>query len=69
MAEPPREADASGALDWEVHMVDGTTVRAHRYAAGLEASTRRALAAEVLEASCTCGAIGGQVNGISLDCG
>jgi transposase len=28
------EADAAGAVDWEVHFVDGTTVRAHQHAAG-----------------------------------
>ncbi len=27
-------ADAAGGIDWEVHMVDGTSVRAHRCAAG-----------------------------------
>jgi transposase len=26
--------DASGALDWELHFVDGTVVRAHQHAAG-----------------------------------
>jgi transposase len=29
-----RLADAAGVIDWEVHMVDGTSVRAHRCAAG-----------------------------------
>jgi hypothetical protein len=28
------ETDARGALDWDVHMVGGTNVRAHRHAAG-----------------------------------
>ncbi|WP_431272477.1 IS5 family transposase [Dankookia sp. P2] len=27
-------ADARGGIDWEVHMVDGTNIRAHRHAAG-----------------------------------
>jgi transposase len=27
-------ADAAGELDWEVHYVDGTVVRAHQHAAG-----------------------------------
>jgi len=26
--------DAAGNLDWDVHYVDGTTVRAHQHAAG-----------------------------------
>jgi transposase len=29
-----RQADAAGELDWEVHFVDGTVVRAHQHAAG-----------------------------------
>jgi len=28
------EADATGDLDWSLHFVDGTTVRAHQHAAG-----------------------------------
>ena len=34
LAELRRVADAAGGIDWEVHMVDGTGVRAHRCAAG-----------------------------------
>ena len=36
------EADAKGALDWSLHFVDGTTVRAHQHAAGTKkgAATR-----------------------------
>jgi transposase len=29
-----RIADTRGGIDWEVHMVDATSVRAHRHAAG-----------------------------------
>ena len=29
-----READAAGGIDWTVHFVDGTVVRAHQHAAG-----------------------------------
>jgi hypothetical protein len=36
------EADAAGKIDWEVHYVDGTTVRAHQPAAGAKKGTRRA---------------------------
>jgi len=53
-------ADAAGGIDWEVHMVDGTSVRAHRCAAGGKGgrSARRwAAAAVVTAASCTSGAI------------
>lgn len=28
------EADAQGELDWSLHFLDGTTVRAHQHAAG-----------------------------------
>jgi len=28
------EADAAGRLDWSLHFVDGTSVRAHQHAAG-----------------------------------
>jgi transposase len=28
------QADADGKINWEVHYVDGTTVRAHQHAAG-----------------------------------
>lgn len=29
-----RQADAEGRLDWAVHMVDATNIRAHQHAAG-----------------------------------
>ena len=29
-----READAAGQIDWEIHFVDATVVRAHQHAAG-----------------------------------
>jgi transposase len=37
------EADAKGELDWSLHLLDGTTVRAHQSAAGAKkgAATRR----------------------------
>ena len=36
-----RYADAAGRIDWEVHFVDGTVVRAHQHAAGAKGGTRR----------------------------
>ena len=33
--------DASGNLDWDVHYVDGTTVRAHQHAAGAKKGAPR----------------------------
>jgi transposase len=29
-----QQADAAGRLDWDIHSVDGTIVRAHQHAAG-----------------------------------
>jgi transposase len=29
-----RQEDAAGRLDWELHFVDGTVIRAHQHAAG-----------------------------------
>jgi transposase len=62
LAELRRIADAKGGIDWEVHMVDGTSVRAHRCAAGGKGGCvprRWAAAAAALAASCTSGATGG----------
>jgi transposase len=36
-----RASDAAGELDWEVHYVDGTIVRAHQHAAGAKEGTLR----------------------------
>jgi transposase len=32
-------ADAAGELDWELHFVDGTVIRAHQHAAGAKGGT------------------------------
>jgi transposase len=59
LAELRRVADAVGEIEWEAHMVDGTSVRAHRCAAGGKggSSARRwATAAAASAASCTCAA-------------
>jgi len=34
LAALQRQADVAGKLDWSVHFVDGTTIRAHQHAAG-----------------------------------
>jgi transposase len=34
LAAVQAEGDAAGVLDWTLHFVDGTTVRAHQHAAG-----------------------------------
>lgn len=36
-----QQADAADALDWTVHFVDGTVIRAHQHAAGAKGGTRR----------------------------
>jgi transposase len=40
------EADAAGDLDWSLHFLDGTTIRAHQHAAGAKkgAAIRRSAA-------------------------
>jgi transposase len=47
VAAVQRDADAAGQLDWSVHFVDGTVVRAHQHAAGGKGgrSGRRSVAA------------------------
>jgi transposase len=62
LAELRRVADAAGGIDWEVHLVDGTSVRAHRCAAGGKGGRmpkRWAAAAAGSAASCTCAATAG----------
>jgi transposase len=59
LAELRRLADAWGGIDWEVHLVDGTSVRAHRCAVGAKGggcAKRWAAAAAGSAASCTSGA-------------
>jgi transposase len=36
-----RQADARGQIDWEVHFVNSTVVRAHQHAAGAKKGTQR----------------------------
>lgn len=55
-----QKADGEGRIDWEVHYVDGTVVRAHQHAAGTKKGTRRTMkllvGAKVGSAPrCTCG--------------
>ena len=38
-AAAQEQADAAGNLDWDVHYVDGTSVRAHQHAAGAKGGT------------------------------
>jgi transposase len=40
LAELQRQGDAERRLDWSVHMVDGTNIRAHRHAAGAKGGSR-----------------------------
>ena len=41
LAAVQRQADAAGELDWELHFVDGTVIRAHQHAAGAKGGTPR----------------------------
>jgi len=40
LAELQREADQAGEIDWEVHFVDSTIVRAHQHSAGGKRGTQ-----------------------------
>jgi transposase len=62
LAELRRIADAAGGIDWDMHMVDGTNVRAHRCAAGGKGGRecrRWAAAVAGSAASCTSAATAG----------
>jgi transposase len=57
LAELRRIGDAKGGIDWQVHLVDGTSLRAHRCTAGGkggDCARRWAAAAAGSAASCTC---------------
>src|SRR3712207_2107823 len=41
LAALQQQADAAGNLDWNVHFVDGTNVRAHQHAAGAKKGTQK----------------------------
>lgn len=41
LAALQQHADAAGQLDWDLHFVDGTTVRAHQHAAGAKGGTQQ----------------------------
>ncbi len=41
LADLQRQADAEGRLDWTLHFVDSTVVRAHQHAAGAKGGTRQ----------------------------
>lgn len=64
LAELQRQGDAQGRLDWSVHMVDGTSIRAHRHAAGAKGGSkiRRSAgrgAASGASSTCVASAAGG----------
>ena len=40
LAHLQQQADAEGRLDWSVHCIDATTVRAHQHAAGAKGGTQ-----------------------------
>ena len=59
LASLQRDGDAAGHLDWAIHYIDSTVVRAHQHAAGAKGGTllpRHWAAAEVaFRPSCTSG--------------
>lgn len=55
LAELRRIADAAGGIDWEVHMIDGTNIRAHRHASGAKrGSSARRWVARVAASAASC---------------
>lgn len=54
-----RQAAAAGEVDWGIHFVDGTVIRAHQHAAGAKGGTQRrrrsATAKVAFRPRCTCG--------------
>ncbi len=42
LADLQRQADVAGRLDWTLHFVDSTVVRAHQHAAGAKGGTQPA---------------------------
>lgn len=41
LAELQAQGDLQGELDWEIHFVDGTIVRAHQHAAGAKKAPQK----------------------------
>jgi transposase len=41
LATVQAQGDAEGELDWSVHFLDGTVIRAHQHAAGAKGGTRQ----------------------------
>jgi transposase len=41
LAALQQQGDAAGGLDWSIHYVDGTSVRAHQSAAGAKKGTQK----------------------------
>lgn len=41
LAQVQRAADERGEVDWEIHFVDGSIVRAHQHAAGQKKAPRK----------------------------
>ncbi len=46
-----RQADADGTLDWTIHFVDSTIVRAHQHAAGAKRGTQKLKRAAAVKAA------------------
>jgi transposase len=40
LAEVQRDADTKGQVEWEIHFVDSSIVRAHQHAAGAKRGTQ-----------------------------
>ena len=40
-AEVQKDADANGQIEWEIHFVDSSVIRAHQHAAGAKGGTQK----------------------------
>ena len=46
-----QRADAAGKIDWNLHYVDGTSVRAHQHSAGAKGGTQRQRGSDAVAAA------------------
>jgi hypothetical protein len=47
-----QQADAAGQLDWQLHFIDSTIVRAHQHAAGAKKGLQRPKRSDAARGAC-----------------
>jgi transposase len=68
LAEVQRQADAEGRLDWSLHFVDSTVVRAHQHAAGAKRGTQQQRLSAAVAAGTAQRSISGASGAVSRWC-